>query len=162
MVKWLAEQGYRCTVITTFPSYPFWKVQPPYEKRSMWFKIETLHVANGRSIKLIRCPHYVPRKPSGMKRLISDFTFFFNANLVILQQLFAKKSDFVITVTPPFIMGLSGIFYKRIKGAKLLYHIQDLQIDAARNLKMIQSPKVLNVLFAIERFIMRHSDWVST
>jgi len=26
MINWLVEQGYDCTVITTFPYYPFWKV----------------------------------------------------------------------------------------------------------------------------------------
>jgi colanic acid biosynthesis glycosyl transferase WcaI len=162
MIKWLAEKGYSCTVITTFPSYPFWKVQPPYEKSSFWFKKETIPVKNGIPIKVIRCPHFVPRKPSGLTRLISDFTFFFNASLVVLLFLFVKKRHYLITVAPPFVLGLTGLLYRKIKGAKLLYHIQDLQIETARELKMMRSEVMIKILLSVEKFIINHADWVST
>jgi colanic acid biosynthesis glycosyl transferase WcaI len=162
MVKWLAEQGYLCTVIATFPYYPQWRVQKPYEKTSFWFKQEEIHVRNSPSIKVIRCPHFVPKNPTGITRLISDASFFFSVYLVILCLLFAKKFDSVITVAPPFMLGLLGIIYKKIKGAQLIYHIQDLQIDAAKDLNMIKSVSVINMLFAIEKLILKKADFIST
>src|SRR4051812_15478313 len=78
MIAWLSSSGFECTVITTSPYYPQWKVQKPYSNK--WFKRELLQLPlNSREgeetkqnkVKVIRCPHYVPANPSGMKRILS-------------------------------------------------------------------------------------------
>lgn len=162
MINWLAEQGNSCTVITTFPYYPQWKVQAPYTARSFWFKTEHIKIEGCESVRIIRCPHYVPKKPTSLRRLLSEFSFFFSSCLVVFYLLFEKKFDYVLTVAPPFEMGLLGILYKKIKGAKFLYHIQDLQIDAARDLVMIKSNKMLDFFLSIEKYIIKNADIVSS
>jgi colanic acid biosynthesis glycosyl transferase WcaI len=164
MVDMLANMGYDCTVVTSFPYYPHWRVQEPYTKTSRWFKRE-IKMANGEGslpIKIFRCPHYIPEKPTGLKRIISDFTFCFSVFLKIFQLLFSKKNDYVLVVAPPFQLGLLGILYKKIKGAKFFYHIQDLQIDAARDFNLIKSVVVLNMLLKIEKYILKKADIVSS
>lgn len=162
MMKWLAEEGHDCTVVTTFPYYPEWKVQPPYQKKCYWFKKEIIQINDDVSIKIIRCPHYVPGRLSGFTRSLSEFSFFFSSCLIILQLLFKKKYNTIITVAPPFALGLLGLLYKKIRGGNFLYHIQDLQIDAARDLSMIKSGVIINIFLAAERFIIKHADVVST
>lgn len=162
MMKWLAEQGNNCTVVTTYPYYPFWKIQSPYEKSSFWFSSEKLQLSNSKSVNVIRCPHYVPKNPNGLTRLISEFSFFIAAYIVILYFIFKKKFDYIITVAPPFEIGLLGLLYKLFRGGKLLYHIQDLQVDAARDLQMIKSKLIINIFLKIESFIIRNADVVST
>ena len=165
MMDKLASLGYQCSIVTTFPYYPHWQIQPPYNRSSRWFKKELKPVAtlNGKgAIQLIRCPHYVPQKPTGLKRMVSDFTFTFTAFIKILQLLFAKKYDFVLVVAPPFHLGLLGILYKKIRGAKLIYHIQDLQIDAARDFQLIKSQFIVNSLLKVEKFILKNVDVVSS
>ena len=162
MVEWLATEGHSCTVVSTFPYYPHWKIQEPYAKRGYWFKSEIIPVKNGMPIRIIRCPHYVPKNPSGRKRLISEFTFFLSAYCALFYLLFQKKFDYIITVAPPFEIGLLGIFYKAIRGGKLLYHIQDLQIDAARDLSIIKSKIIIFIFLWIEKFILRKTDCIST
>lgn len=165
MMDKLASIGYQCTVVTTFPYYPHWQIQPPYTRSSRWFKKEMKPVAalNGKgAIQIFRCPHYVPQKPTGLKRMVSDFTFTFTAFIKILQLLFAKKYDVVLVVAPPFHLGLLGILYKKIRGAKLIYHIQDLQIDAARDFQLIKSQLIINSLLKVEKFILKNVDVVSS
>ncbi|HEX8462926.1 MAG TPA: WcaI family glycosyltransferase [Segetibacter sp.] len=163
MVDWLSNNGFSCTVVTTFPYYPYWKIQDPYCKRCFWYKKEVRQASpNALPINIIRSPHYVPSKPTSIKRIISDFSFFFSAYLVIISLLFRKKYDLVITVAPPFQLGLLAILYKKIKGAKFSYHIQDLQVDAARDLNMVKSKTIINLLFSVERFILRNADVVSS
>ena len=162
MMKWLAEQGNDCTVVTTYPYYPHWKIQSPYEKSSFWFKSEKISVATTQSINVIRCPHYVPKTPNGITRLISEFSFFFTAYIAVLALIFKKRFDYIITVAPPFEIGLLGLFYKLVRGGKLLYHIQDLQVDAARDLQMIKSKIIIGIFLKIESFIIRNADVVST
>jgi colanic acid biosynthesis glycosyl transferase WcaI len=163
MIDWLARQGHSCTVITTFPYYPQWKVQEPYAgKRSFWFKNEKICKAGSQIVNIIRCPHFVPINPSGLNRIISEFSFFFSAYLVILCLLFQKKYDYIINVAPPFETGLLGIFYKILRGGKLLYHIQDLQVDAAHDLGIIKSKSILKIFFFLEKLILKHSESIST
>jgi colanic acid biosynthesis glycosyl transferase WcaI len=166
MMQWLACNGYDCTVITSYPYYPQWKVQEPYDKGKSWYKKEELQIQsaiNGSGkLKIYRCPQYVPAAPSGVKRIMLDFSFAISAFFKILQLLPAKKFDVVITVVPPFHLGLLAVLYKKIRKAKFLYHIQDMQIEAARDLQMIKSEKMIRVLFGLEKFILKQADIVSS
>ena len=105
---------------------------------------------------------YVSAKPSGKKRMLLDVSFMLSAFFQLLKLVFHKKFDGVITVVPSFLFGLLGYFYKLFKGAKTIYHIQDLQIEAAQDLNMISSKKVLDSLYSVERFIFKKTDVIST
>ncbi|MEO8110613.1 MAG: WcaI family glycosyltransferase [Ginsengibacter sp.] len=164
MIDCLSAQGFECTVVTTFPYYPQWKVVAPYNKISIWYKKEIDAPADKSSenVTVIRCPHYIPKKPTGLKRIISDLSFFLSSSIIIFGLLFKKKHDFVITVAPPFALGFLGIIYKKIKGAKFLYHVQDLQIEAAQNLGIVKNKFLLKSLFSIEKCIFRNTDYLSS
>lgn len=160
MIAWLSQNGFECTVITTFPYYPQWKVQEPYKKRYFWFKKET--AGSSHTFKIIRCPHYIPGNPSPAKRLLSDISILFSSTIALVPILFGKKYNYIFSVAPPFTLGLLGIIYKKIRGAKFLYHIQDLQVNAARDFNMIKSKNILSLLFTIEKHILKHADVIST
>jgi colanic acid biosynthesis glycosyl transferase WcaI len=159
MIGWLANNGYDCTVITSFPHYPQWKIQPPYTKSRYWYKKETGYYGH---VKIYRCPQYIPAQPSGSRRLLMDFSFAISASFQLLRELFRRKADFVMVVAPPFHLGLLGVLYSRLKKATFIYHVQDLQIEAARDLQMISSPSLIKLLFGIERFILRRADIISS
>lgn len=164
MIEFLSKEGYQCTVVTSFPYYPTWKVEEPYTKKKHWYKKETITFLhpNATPVTVYRCPQYTPAKPTGKRRMLLDLTFLLSVSLIFFRLLFRKKYDMVITVAPCFQVGLFGLFYKRIRGGKCIYHIQDLQIDAARDLNMIKSKKLLSLLSGIERFILKNSDTVSS
>lgn len=157
MISWLADNGYDCTVITTYPYYPQWKVQPPYDRARNWFKKEV-----DGNITIYRCPQYVPANPSGKKRMLQDMSFAASTFFKIMQLAFGQKFDIVITVAPPFHLGLLATLYKKLRGATFVYHVQDLQIEAARDLAMIRSKRLINMLLRIERLILRNADHVSS
>ena len=161
MIDWLADNGFNCTVISTYPYYPQWKVQLPYEKKNRWFRKEKKLTPGNHEITVYRCPHYIPADPTGKKRILFDFSFFVSVTIRLL--LFAgKKYDYIINVTPPLPLGVIAAFYKKISGALFLYHIQDLQVDAARDLNMISSKQLIKVLLKMESFILKKADHIST
>lgn len=162
MIEWLSKQGYQCGVVTTYPYYPYWNVQAPYVNKSSWYKKEEGKVFGRVPLKVYRCPHYVPATPCGKTRVLSDLSFFLSAFFQVVALLFRRPYDYVIAVGPPFQLGLLGLLYKWVKGAKLIYHIQDLQIDAAYELGMIKSKTLVNVMLGLERFILRKADYVSS
>jgi len=162
MINWLAKAGYDCTVITTFPYYPFWKVQPPYTNR--WYKKEVVsYTESGTELKIYRCPSYIPKNPTGGRRTMQDFSYLMSKFFVVARFLFSKeKFDLIITVAPPFHLAYLGLMLRNIKGGRLLYHIQDLQIEAARDLNLFKNETVLKVLFKIERNILSKANFAST
>ncbi len=163
MVSWLVERGYDCTVITSYPYYPFWKIQEPYYKKRFWYSVEKWDGSgSGGKLKIYRCPQYVPNRPSGLKRILLDISFILSACIPILRLLPGKQFDYVLTVAPSFQVGLLGLLFRKLHKAKLLYHIQDLQIEAARDLNLIKSKRVINGLFKIEKYILNKSDVISS
>ncbi|WP_341924221.1 glycosyltransferase [Nocardioides psychrotolerans] len=63
----MADRGHHVRVLTTFPHYPQWRFQegtPP--RRSM----ETMS-----GVEVVRARHYVPEKPTGMRRALSEVSF---------------------------------------------------------------------------------------
>lgn len=162
MIDWLANAGYDCTVVTTYPYYPYWKVQAPYHKNRFWYQKEVKNYKSGGKMTVYRCPMYVPSEPSGKKRMLLDVSFMVSAFFQLVQLLFKKKCDTVITVVPSFQFGLLGYFYKVFKKSKTVYHIQDMQIEAAQDLNMITSKKVINQLYKVEQFIFRKTDIISS
>lgn len=162
MMHWLAERGHRCCVITGYPYYPDWSVQEPYRKNRFWYSTNVEKYNSGGQLKVIRCPLYVPKRPTVFKRILLDISFTLTAKIRLIPILFEKKYDWVITVAPSFQFGLLGVFYKKLKRAKHLHHIQDLQIEAAQDLGLVRSPRLLKTLFGMERYIFRNSDVVSS
>ncbi|TCD02670.1 WcaI family glycosyltransferase [Pedobacter psychroterrae] len=155
MVKWFAENGHRTTMVTTPPYYPNWKVQPPYSGK--WY----LKEKPADNLTIYRCPLYVPSAPTGLKRLIHEMTFFVSAFFVVFKLLFHKKHDVIMAIAPPFHLGFLALFYRFFKGGKIVYHIQDLQIEAAKELKMLK-PWMFGLLFSLERFILNRVNIIST
>ena len=157
MIDWLAKNGYECTVITTYPYYPQWQITDEYRKKSRWYTREKKD-----NIDIHRCPHYVPAKPGGLKRMMLDLTFTISGFFKLLQIACGPKCDIVIVVVPPFVPGFLAVLYKWLRGAKLVYHVQDLQIEAARDLQMVRSKTMIRMMFAMERFILKRASYLSS
>src|SRR5258708_38187176 len=65
-------------------------------------------------------------------------------------------------MVPCFQLWLLTILYKKLRGAKFLYHIQDLQIDVARDLNMIKSTQLISILLKVEKYILIKTDIISS
>jgi colanic acid biosynthesis glycosyl transferase WcaI len=153
----LAERGHHVSVITGFPYYPQWKVFKGYSNR--WYKKEKMHGVN-----VTRCPLYVPASLSGVKRMLQDFSFLVTAFGSLLSKIIAGKSyDLVFIASPSFLSGFLGLFYKLFnKKTRFVYHIQDLQVDAAAELGMIRNNFLIKLLKGSEGLILKGADLVST
>jgi colanic acid biosynthesis glycosyl transferase WcaI len=161
MMRWLAQRGYQCTVLTGYPYYPHWRVSDEYQPTRYWYQTEHEPFPSGGSITVHRCPMYVPARPTGLGRILLDFSFLLSAFFKLLVLLPRHSFSAVITVVPCFLVGLLGVFYKNLRSTRLLYHVQDLQIEAARDLRLIRSGRAIGLLFALERFILNRCDRVT-
>lgn len=155
MGSWFAKKGHQVQVVTAFPYYPEWKILPSY-KRKIWHK-EHLDGA-----LLYRVPLYVPKNLSSVKRILHEFSFVMAALPVFIKLCFGRRADIVFCVAPPFYLALLPLFYAFLKRTPLVNHVQDLQVDAAKELGMINNKYFLRLMFSLEHFILKKSTVVST
>ncbi|MFC3198962.1 WcaI family glycosyltransferase [Parapedobacter deserti] len=155
MSQWLAAQGHTVAVVTAKPYYPEWKVHDAY-KGTGWITEQV------DGVTVHRVPLYVPREVSAKKRILHEFSFLGGMFPKWLGLLLKKKYDVVINITPPFHLGFFASFYAKLKGAKLVTHVQDLQVDAAKELGMIGNKRLLDVLFKAERYLLHQSHRISS
>jgi colanic acid biosynthesis glycosyl transferase WcaI len=138
-------------MISTFSYYPGWKKQPGEEKllsRTEKIKAVTLH----------RGWHYVPAKATAIKRIIHELTFIGSS---VLRALFSKAPDVYVIVSPPLLSGLAIGFIAKIKGRPVLFHIQDLQPDAAVWLGMLTQRWLIKTLYWFEAITYRWMHVIS-
>ena len=155
MAGWLVKNGHTVHAVTAMPYYPQWQIKTAYKGK--WWHKEYID-----GVKVYRCPLYVPKKVSSLKRIVHEFSFVLSTIPVWLRIFFRKRYDVVISVAPPFHLGLLPLIYTKLRFTKMVTHIQDLQVDVAKQLGMIKNSRFLNVMLAFEKFILKRSTSVST
>ena len=154
MAQWLADNGNKVKVICSPPYYPEWKINQDY---SSWrYTKET----NG-NLTVLRCPIWVPRKVTGIKRIIHLASFALSSFPVAIKQVLWKP-EVVICIEPPIFNSFGALFTSKLSGAKSILHIQDFEIDAAFDLGIITSKRLKNYIYKFERFLLERFTKVST
>ena len=154
MAAWLASRGHRVRVVTALPYYPAWQVAEGY--KAWCYGRERIS-----GVGVLRCPLWVPAKPTGLKRLLHLATFTMSSFPVILGQAFFRP-DLVMVIEPPFSCAPQAWLTAKLCGAKAWLHIQDFEVDAAFELGLLRHKALKRLVAAIERWWMRRFDRVST
>ena len=158
MCEWFVRKlGWDVTIRTGMPHYPWWKVPADYADKD-YRNGGADEVHNG--VKIERVRHFVPKPPpSTLGRMRMDVSWLVAS---AWRSLFTKeKPDAVLLIAPPFLIGLLGMFLRLRWNVPVIYHIQDLQVDAAVELNMM--PKFMTkALLMVERMMMNACDLVTT
>jgi colanic acid biosynthesis glycosyl transferase WcaI len=155
MAEFLSQNGFDVRVITTPPYYPHWKVQAGYT----WWRYRQ---EKWGAIWVIRCPLWVPRKPSGLTRVLYLGSFAVSSIPALIAQI-AWRPEVVMCIAPalanaPFAIGLA-----RVTRSLAWLHIQDFELDAAENLGMLPgSHFIVRATRRIEQWLLTRFDRVST
>jgi colanic acid biosynthesis glycosyl transferase WcaI len=154
MAAWLAARGHEVRVVTAPPYYPDWAVWPGYSTsryaRETW-----------RGALVLRTPLWVPRKVTGLRRLLHLGSF----ALASLPALFAQwrwKPDVVWVTEPPLFCAPAALAFARLRSARAWLHIQDYEVDAAFELGLLKGARLRAIVASIERGLMRRFDRIST
>ena len=140
LCEFLARKNCEVTMLTAFSYYPAWKKRK--EDAARIFGTETI---NG--VRIARCWHYVPERLNTAKRILHELSF---VAFSFFRALSLPRPELWIVVSPPLLSGLAIRLIRFFRGGRYLLHLQDLQPDAAINLGMIRSGRLIRVLRAIE------------
>lgn len=150
--EYLASRGHHVTVSTGFPYYPSWKIPEAY--RGRLFDRET---RNGVTID--RSFMYVPRRVTSLRRVFHEASFIATSTLRMLA---GRRPDLIFSVSPPLGLGMSAFFLSRLWKTPYVFHVADLQPDAAAELGMLREGRLLRTLYAVERVAYRKAALVAT
>lgn len=154
MGAWLASRGHRVSVLTAPPYYPEWQVHSAYQGRG-WIR-EWL-----AGVELLRAPMYVPSRVTGSKRMLLESSFGVSC-LRWWPRLFRQRWDVVVAICPPLITSLTPLILARSQNIPFIFHLQDMQLDAARELGMIRQSAILSTLEGLEQYLFSHATTVTT
>lgn len=152
LARWLAEHGHGVRVITAPPYFPQWRA------RGNRYRRERL-----AGVEVWRCPLWVPRRPSGLTRLLHLASFALSSLPVLLGQ-WRWRPDVVLVVAPAFFCAPGGLLLAALcgRGTASWLHIQDFELDAAFALGMLKGRLLRRLAEGWERGTLRGFDQVST
>lgn len=153
LAEYLAGEGNQVTVLTGFPYYPQWRIDPKYERKSP-FLVETIN-----RVKVIRSPILLPgSRRSTVRRILFDSSL---AVTGLMRSVGVGRIDAVICVSPPLQLGLTAWLIARSRGARFLLHLQDLVPDAALSVEMMRDGAALRIARRLESFVYSRADRIS-
>lgn len=119
----LARRGHAVDVVTGQPYYPRWRIERA--GRSMWSDTQE----NGITVR--RCPLYVPRRPTFVRRLIHYASFALFALLPLLRSVLARRPDAIVAIAPALVAALVPFILARIMRVPFWLHVHDFEAELA-------------------------------
>ncbi len=151
LAEWLAERGHAVEMVTTFPYYPQWRKRP--EDRGRLVATERL---GGVTVR--RGWHHVPARVTALRRMLHEASFL---AVSFLRVLTLRRADVIVAVSPPLPLGVPVWLVSRLWRRPYVFHVQDLQPDAAVGLGMLRPGRFTRLLYALEAFAYRRAAAVS-
>lgn len=148
LAEHLAERGHRVTVATTFPHYPQWAFQTPYERR--WHAVEDRHGVEVRRSRVL-----IPQRGRAVSRIAYDTSLAVGAfgNALPL-----RRPDGILCVSPPVQLGLAAAVLARRWRVPLTLLLQDLPLDAALAVGMLATGPAYRLGRRMERLAYAAAD----
>ena len=155
MTEWLAtRKQLAIRVVTAPPYYPAWAVAPGYSAR----RYQKENIAG---IEIYRCPLWIPRRPSGITRMLHLLSFAVSTLPVLLWQAVSWRPQLVFVVEPPLGAAPGAWLAAKLCGAQAWLHVQDFEVDAAFELGLLRAGALRRAILSGERALMRGFDRVS-
>jgi colanic acid biosynthesis glycosyl transferase WcaI len=151
---WLRSRGHAVTVLVAPPYYPEWRVPAAY-RRPAWRR-EWLD-----GVEVLRAPLYTPVRVTGQGRVLHELSFGASC-LAWWPSLWARPWDAILAVCPLLQSGLVPALLARRRNIPFIFHVQDLQLDAARELAILQQPFLFTLLARLEGFLFGRAQAVTT
>ncbi len=148
----LRDAGHEVVVLTTTPHYN--RVESQLKKQPLRWKLwGFLKKSNYKGITV----YHVPQKKfkSTALRL---FGFVYWHIVSFVSALFIRNVDVILSPSPPPTIGLINIWLGKLKGAKVIYNVQEVYPDILGK----DSGVVFKVLSKMERYIYNNSAAITT
>jgi colanic acid biosynthesis glycosyl transferase WcaI len=153
LAEHLAASGHAVTVLTSFPYYPHWRIEPSYRRKGPFLAEST----NG--VRVVRSPMLLPgNRPSTFRRVLFDSS---QALSALMASAGIGAVDLVICVAPPLQLGVTAWLIAVSRGARLVLQLQDIVPDAALSVGMMHEGNLIRLSRQLERFVYSRAQLIA-
>tara|TARA_B110000977_G_scaffold201831_1_gene299068 strand:+ start:1535 stop:2797 length:1263 start_codon:yes stop_codon:yes gene_type:complete len=143
--------NWKITVLTSVPNAPKGKVFPGFNNKL--FQTEKID-----DIVVYRIWTFIAANAGFYLRILDFLSFLFMA---IIASFFIKKHDFVVSTSPQFFAGCSGLFISKIHGAKWILEIRDFWPESIVSVgRLSKESKLYKILFRIAILMYKKTDGI--
>jgi colanic acid biosynthesis glycosyl transferase WcaI len=150
--EYLAACGHEVTACSGPPYYPQWRVPNTYSRRP--FSSE-----HRNGVTILRSWMYVPRRPTPRRRILHESSFVCASFMRLLGR---ARPDLLFVNSPPLALAASAVALSRVWRVPYVFHVDDLQPDAAVDLGMLSEGRFIRALYRLEQAAYRNAALVST
>ena len=155
MADELVRRGHEVVVVCAPPYYPKWDLSAGYSNQAY------TREQPKPGLTVLRCPVWLPKRLSGLSRLVHLASFAISSFPVLMRLAMAKPA-LVFVVAPALFSAPAGWLTARLAGATAWLHVQDFEMDAAFELGILKGAFVRRLVREGERRLMCAFDRVST
>lgn len=150
------EKGYEVVVLTTTPHYNV--IDAELKKQPQTAKFGGLFYES--NFNGIRVRHVPQKKYKSTILRMMGFVYWHIMSLIL--GLFEKNIDIILSPSPPLTIGFINILIGKLKGAKVIYNIQEIYPDLLIEGGGLKSKGIISILKWLEKFVYNRSDKATT
>uniref|UniRef100_UPI00259AE558 glycosyltransferase family 4 protein n=1 Tax=Pedobacter panaciterrae TaxID=363849 RepID=UPI00259AE558 len=150
------DNGYEVVVLTTTPHYNV--LQEELSQQPLISKVLGLYYESKfHNIRVIHIPQ--KKFKSTLLRMVGFLYWHF---LALILGLIQKNISLILSPSPPLTIGIINIIIARVKGAKVIYNVQEIYPDLLINQGSLKFKPFYSLLKFMERFVYNKSSAVTT
>lgn len=155
----LVQRGHTVSVVAGKPYYPKWKIFDGYADSTWQHCVED-------GVNITRCPLYVPKQPSGPRRILHLASFALSALLPALRiglKGSPRRPDVVMCIAPSLLSIPVAWLCARVSRSPLWLHVQDFEVEAAFATGLLNGETAVGRLArGLENMLLRVADYASS
>jgi len=144
----LQKMGCDIDIHTAMPNYPAMQIDEDYKNK---FFIKELYT----TLTVYRSWIYVSKSRSILSRLLNYFSFVFSS--IMNSNKLPKTYDYILCESPPLFLGISALYYRYFKNAKLIFNVSDLWPESALKLGVITNKYLISLGTCLEEYCYKKS-----
>jgi len=149
----LLNRGHKVTIVTGMPNYPSGKIFPEFKSNPNSF-----NDFNGANV--IRVP-VIPRGNGSIKLALNYLSFMLTASSIGIFRLRRQNFDAVFVFAPsPVTVCFPAVLYRYLNKIPTVIWVLDLWPNVLKDLGVVSSKRVLNIVEYFVSFIYNQSDLI--
>ena len=146
---WVAD-GHDVTVVTCAPNHPSGIVYPGY--KNALFKTERI-----AGIRVVRLWTFIAANEGFALRTLNYASYAFAVAVAALR---LPRPDIVVSTSPQFFCGLSGLVVQKMRRVPWVLEVRDLWPESIMTVGAMRKGRVINALEWLERWAYRSADYI--
>jgi colanic acid biosynthesis glycosyl transferase WcaI len=150
----LVSRGHDVSVVTGTPNYPEGALFPQFVSNPANYNTY-------KGCSIIRVPVLVRGSGSSLKLLLNYASYVFSASFIGFFKIRKKQFDVVFVYEPsPVTVCLPALLIKKIRKVPVVFWVLDLWPETLEAIGVVKSPKILNLVGHLVRFIYNRCDLI--